>query len=358
MTMHTIAEIAEATGLALVGNGSLRTARACPPDEAGAEDLAVAMSEKFAQKLKDSAARAAVLWEGADYAELGLEGALIAPRPRVAMATVTGFFAHGDDLVPGIHPTAIVEAGAVLGEDAWVGPFVVVGQGARIGAGARISGHVTIGGDAVIGARVRLRPGVRVGARCTLGDDVLIHENAVIGADGFSFEPPQRGSVEAARATGAVTATNDMGFLRIHSLAGVTVGDGVEIGAGTTLDRGTLTDTRVGSGTKIDNQVQIGHNVQVGQNCLLCAQVGLAGSAVLGDRVVLGGKVGVGDHLTIGSDVICAAGTLVGSDVAAKSIMMGIPAVPREDALRQLMAVRRMPRLVDQMVEVRKKLGL
>ena len=48
----------------------------------------------------------------------------------------------------------------------------------------------------------------------------------------------------------------------------------------------------------LDNQVQLGHNVQVGRSCLLCAHVGVAGSAVIGDRVVLGGKVGVADHLT------------------------------------------------------------
>ena len=330
----------------------------CPPEEAGAEDLAVAMSEKFAEGLSASAAQAAILWEGADIHAFGLKAGLIAPRPRVALAAVTDHFAHAEDLAPGRHPTALVDPEASVAGDAWIGPFTQIGPGARIGGGARIASHVTIGAGASIGAGTILRAGARVGARCTVGADVMIHENAVIGADGFSFEPPQRGSVEAARETGAVSATNQQGFLRIHSLAAVTVGDRCEIGACTTLDRGTLADTRIGSGTKIDNQVQIGHNVQIGENCLLCAQVGIAGSAKVGDRVVLGGKVGVGDHLEIGSDVICAAGTLVAGNIPPRSVMMGAPAIPRDKMMRQIMALRRLPRLMDQLGDMRKKLGL
>lgn len=358
MTTHTIAEIAEATGLAMVGDGSVVVRGTCPPGDASADDLAVAMSAEFAEQLGASAAVAAVLAEGMDFEALGLKAAILAPRPRVAMAVLTGVFADGEDLAPGVHPNAVIDASARIGDDVWIGPFAVIGARADIGAGARVGAHATVGADATVGARTVLRAGVRIGARCRVGTQVLIHENAVIGADGFSFEPPQRGSVEAARQTGAVTASNTMGFLRIHSLAAVTVGDNVEIGACTTLDRGTLSDTSIGSGTKIDNQVQIGHNVQVGENCLLCAQVGVAGSAVIGDRVVLGGKVGVGDHLKIGSDAICAAGTLCGTDIPEKSVMMGIPAVPRDQALKQFLAIRRLPRLVEQVQDIRKRLGL
>ena len=114
----------------------------------------------------------------------------------------------------------------------------------------------------------------------------------------------------------------------------------------------------MGAGTKIDNQVQIGHNVQIGENCLICAQVGLAGSVEIGDRVVLGGKVGVGDHLKVGSDVICAAATMVAGNVPARSVMMGTPAAPRDKMMAQVLALRRLPRLMDQVSEIRKTLGL
>lgn len=352
-------QIAEATGLELVGDGDLRVDRPMSPQNAGTDDLALAMSETYSDALKSTAARAAVLWSTAELSDFGLKAALLAPRPRVAMAHLTGAFAPELDVDRGIHPSAIVADSADVGDDAWIGPFVVIGEQARIGRGARIAAHVTIGSDAKIGSDAIIESGARVGARSVLGDRCRIHANAVIGADGFSFEPPERGNVEAAKQTGSVeTAAQTSGFLRIHSLAGVLLGDDVEIGAATTIDRGTIEPTRIGSGTKIDNQVQVGHNVQIGQTCLICAQVGIAGSTRIGDRVVLGGKTGVGDHVKIGSDVVCAASTMVASNVPHRSVMMGIPAVQRKVATQQIMAMRRLPRALEQIAEMRKKLGL
>jgi UDP-3-O-[3-hydroxymyristoyl] glucosamine N-acyltransferase len=181
---------------------------------------------------------------------------------------------------------------------------------------------------------------VRIGAR------LIAHQNAVIGADGFSFVTAEKSSVESAKETGAVAGVRNEVWLRIHSLGAVTLGDDVEIGAGATIDRGTLQDTVIGSGTKIDNQVQIGHNVTIGASCLLCAQVGVAGSARIGDRVVLGGKVGVADHVAIGSDCVIAASSGVASNVPPRSVMMGTPAIARDEYMKMMMAARRLPRFM------------
>ncbi len=317
------------------------------------------MSAGYAEALAASEASAAVVWADADWQAMGLAGALLAPRPRVALARITGAFAHPPDPASGVHPTVVIGSSAKIGDGAAISPFAVIGEGVRIGADASIGAHVSIGADARIGARALLHDGVRIGARCRVGDDFIAQPNAVIGADGFSFEPPERGNVEAVRATGAVAGGQGHArFLRIHSLAAVEIGDDVEIGAGTTIDRGTIAPTRIGDGTKIDNQVQIGHNVRIGETCLLCAHVGIAGSAKIGDRVVLGGKTGVGDQLTIGSDVVCAASTMVASNVRPRSVMMGIPATSRGQATEQVMALRRLPRLQRQVAEIRKKLGL
>ena len=356
---HTLEDIARATGLELTGDGGIAVTGPVPPAQAGPDDLAIAMSPDYGSDLQGSECRAAVVWADADINELGLQGALIAPRPRVALAHLTAHFAHPDDTTPGIHPSAIIAPDAQIGADAAVGPFAVIGGRAQIGAGARIGSHVSIGSDAVIGARMQARDGSRIGARCVIGDDLFVHSNAVIGADGFSFEPPQRGAVEAAKQDGDISsAVQTAKFLRIHSLAAVEIGDDVEIGACATIDRGTLAPTRIGSGTKIDNQVQIGHNVQIGQTCLICAHVGIAGSARIGDRVVLAGKVGIGDHIKIGSDVVCAAGTMVASNIRSGSVMMGVPATTRERAIAEVMAIKRLPRVLDQVAEIRKKLGL
>ena len=91
---------------------------------------------------------------------------------------------------------------------------------------------------------------------------------------------------------------------RIHSLAGVTIGNDVEIGANTCIDRGTVKPTSLGDGVKADNLSQIGHNVQIGNNTLICAQVGIAGSAIIGNNVVLGGQSGISDNIFVGDNVI------------------------------------------------------
>lgn len=353
---HTVEAIARATGLALLGDGAVVVRRPAEPATAAEDELALAMTPSYAEALRGSRARAAVVWEGADWQELGLAAALVAPRPRVALAGITAEFSHPIDVAPGVHPTAHVEPGAEIGEGAAIGPFAVLGAGARIGPCAVIGPHASIGAGAVLGPEALLHAGVRIGARCTIGARFIAQPNAVVGADGFSFEPAGRGVREAAAAPGGDAAA--AGWLRIHSLAGVEIGDDVEIGAGACIDRGTIAPTRIGAGTKIDNLVQLGHNVQVGRDCLLCAHVGIAGSTVLGDRVVLGGKVGVPDHVRIGSDVMIAAGSLVSGNLPGGQVYMGIPAIPRAEAMRQFGSVRRLPRLADQVAEIRRKLGL
>jgi len=356
---RTLAEIAEATGLTLVGDGALTIERLAAPERAGPADLAVALDRKYGDALAAAPCRAAVIWEGADLAAFGLAGALIGIRPRAALAHLTSAFQAGPEVPEGVHPSAVVDPTADIGPGAAIGPLAVVGPGARIGARVQIHAHVTIGAGAEIGADCLLHPGVRVGAGCRLGTQVIVHANAVIGSDGFSFEPPERGAVDAAKETGTTDgAAKTVRFLRIHSLAGVEIGDDVEIGAGTAIDRGTLAATQIGRGTKIDNLVQIGHNARIGETCLICGLTGIAGSVRIGDRVVLGGKCGVGDHLQIGSDSVFAAGSLVATNVPAGSVMMGVPAQPRAQTAAQVMALKRLPRMLDDLAKIRKKLGL
>lgn len=360
MSSHKIEAIARATGMTLLGNGSLTVRGAAEPESANADELALAMNPSYADALRRSRARAAVVWGEIDLQEFGLEAALVASRPRIALAGITATFQHPSDIAPGIHPSAIIEQGAEIGEGAAIGAFAVVGAGARLGPGAIIGAHATIGSEAVIGEQALLHAGARIGARCEIGARFIAQPNAVIGADGFSFEPFNTASSarSADREAASDSVSDTRKWLRIHSLAGVQIGDDVEIGAGACVDRGTIAPTRIGSGTKIDNLVQIGHNVQVGRDCLLCAQVGVAGSTVIGDRAVVGGKVGIPDHVTIGADVVIAAGSLVAGNLEGKAIYMGIPAVPRMQALRQMNMVRRLPELATEIARIREKLGL
>lgn len=356
---HSISDIAKATGLNAEGDLTLKVARPAEPAEARAGDLALAMDAKYAGALQESAAQAAILWAGADWRALGLKAALFAPRARVALAEIGELFAYPLDLDPGIHPTALVHESAVLGADCWIGAYCVIGPGAQIGPGARIMSHCSIGADAVLGEGAILYSGVRIGARVRAGNRLIVQMNSVIGGEGFSYVTPDRGSVESAKETGAVAAdARNLSLRRIASLGTVVLGDDVEIGACATIDRGTVANTQIGNGTKIDNQVMLGHNVVVGETCMLCAQVGLAGSVRVGDRVVLGGQVGCADHIEIGSDVVAAGGSLIGSRIAPGSVVIGVPAMPRERFIEQLKFVRRLPRLARQLDAASKKLGL
>ncbi len=354
---HSIAEIARLTGLEAEGDLALEILRPAEPALASEGDLAMAMSPKYAEALSQGAARAAVLWPGADWQALGLSAALFAPRARVALAGVNALYAPQPDIAPGIHPAAVVDPAARLGEGVDIGPFAVIGAGAEIGAGSRIASHVSIGRDVRLGDGALVLEGARIAHGVRIGARAMIHPNVVIGADGFSFSTPEPGAAEAARGR-AAEAHETVAFRRIASLGTVEIGDDVEIGAGACIDRATLSATRIGSGTKIDNLVQIGHNCQIGTLCLICGHVGLAGSVQVGDRVVLGGKVGVSDNLKIGADSVVAGGSLVGANIPPKSVMLGVPAVPREEAYRQIMALKRLPRVMDEVRALKARFGL
>ena len=198
----------------------------------------------------------------------------------------------------GIHPSAIIDDSAVIGAGAAIGPFTVIGRDVVIGANARIASHVSIAGGAQIGSDALILEQVHIGARVVIGARFICQPGARIGADGFSFVTPERSMVEEARASlGKNVEIHEQSWVRIHSLGTVEIGDDVEVGANSCIDRGTVRATKIGAGSKLDNLVHVAHNVQVGRDCLLCAQVGIAGSTSIGDRVVLAGQVGVSDNI-------------------------------------------------------------
>jgi UDP-3-O-[3-hydroxymyristoyl] glucosamine N-acyltransferase len=353
-----MAELAEALGLALWGDGAVRVARAAAPHEAGPDAIALAGTPVYADALAQGAARAALLWEGADPADYGLDSALIAPRPRHALAGLSAALDQGPDIADGRHPSAQIDPSADIGPGAAIGPFAVIGPDAAIGPGARIGPHVVIGAEVRIGGGSLLHARVTIGARCTIGDRFVAQPGAVVGGDGFSFVTAEPSAAEEVRRTlGEAGGARQQAYARIHSLAAVTIGDDVEIGANSCIDRGTLSDTRLGDGTKIDNLVQVGHNVIVGRHCLLCGQVGVAGSTRIGDRVVLGGQAGVTDHLVIGDDVIAGAGTLLRTNQPAGRVMLGNPAMPMALSVEAYKGLRRLPRLFRDVAALRKHLS-
>ena len=352
---HTVKEIAEALGATLFGDGEIVITGASEPSTAGETDLALAMDQRYAEGLSEGAARAAILWDGADWQGLGLEAALVVPRPRYAMSGLTTLMDPGPEIAPGIHPTAFVDPTASLGAGAAIGPFVMIGPRARIGTNARIANHASVAEDAVLGNDALIHAGVRIGARVQIGDRFICQPGAVIGADGFSFVTPEKSRVEDARASlGTDTQAINASWTRIHSLGAVAIGDDVEIGANSTIDRGTIRDTRIGNRTKLDNLVHIGHNVEVGEDTLLCGQVGIAGSTRIGNRVVMGGQCGVSDNIFVGDDVVAGGATKMMSKVPAGRVMLGYPAMKMDQYLEASRNWRRLPRLMEEVRAMQK----
>ncbi len=342
----TIQELARAIGAEAEGDVGLHITGAAEPSDAGPTDIALAMSPKYAEMLGKGRARAAMLWPGADWRALGLEAAIFAPRPRMAMVGITAMMDRGQWVEPGIHPSAVIDPSATIEADCAIGPLAVIGARAAIGAGSVIGPHCTIGMDAVIGERALLREMVSVGARVRIGNRFIAQPGARIGADGFSFVTPEISGVEKVRKTmGDQGELRAQSWLRIHSIGAVEIGDDVEVGANSTIDNGTIRNTVIGDGCKLDNLVHVGHNVRTGRDCLFCGQSGISGSVEIGNNVVLGGQVGVVDNIFIGDGVIAAGGTKILSNVPKGRVIMGYPAVKMESHTEIYKTQRRLPRL-------------
>ncbi|MBD9528196.1 UDP-3-O-(3-hydroxymyristoyl)glucosamine N-acyltransferase [Paracoccus sp. PAR01] len=348
----TIAELARALDARFWGDGSLAVRGAAEAGLADEGQISLATAPAYAEKLAPGSM--AIIAEDMDPEALGLSAAILVRRPRVAMASLTRAFDQGPDFPPGIHPTAVIDPSAEIGEGASIGPFVVIGARVRLGAGAKIGSHVSIGRDTVIGDQALFHPGVRIAHEVVIGDRVILHPGVSIGADGFSFVTPEKSGVEQIRETlGERGDIREQHWTRIHSLGGVEIGDDVEIGANSTIDRGTMRATRIGRGTKIDNLVQVGHNCVVGEDTMLCGLVGIAGSTRIGNRVVLGGQVGVSDNIFVGDDVIAGGATKIFTNAPAGRVLLGSPAVKMETHVEAQKNIRRLPRLYAQVAELR-----
>ena len=226
---------------------------------------------------------------------------------------------------PGIHPTAIVELDAHIGEGVTIREFCHIGHHAHIGNGVVLYPHVVIGDGAQIGDNSVLYPSVVINHHVNIGQRVRIHSGSVLGGDGFGY-------------------VMDGGKHRkVPQVGTVIIEDDVEIGANVCIDRATMGATRVGAGTKIDNLVQVAHNVQIGRNCILCGQVGLSGSVIIEDDAVLAGQAGLRDHVKIGKGATIGAQGGIMHDVKAGDFVTGSPGVPHKEFLRMEAAARKLP---------------
>lgn len=352
---YRVDEIAKTLGLTVEGDGSITVEGVAEPQTAGPHDMAMASTPKYAAALAEGRARVAFLWAGADWRAMGLEAAILPPRPRFSMSALTAMMDPGQGYEEAIHPSAVIDPQAQLGEGVRVGPLAVIAAGARIGAGSVIGPQVYVGRDVTIGEAALLHAGVRIMARVRIGARFVAQPGATIGGDGFSFVTPEPSGVEKARASLGQEGTDSaQSWARIASLGAVSIGDDVEVGANSCIDRGTVRDTIIGDGCKFDNLATVGHNVIMGRDCLACGQVGIAGSSRIGDNVVMAGQVGISDNLSIGDRAILGGATVALSNVPAGRVMLGYPAMKMDAHVEAYKGLRRLPRLFQEVAELKK----
>jgi len=333
----SVAEVAAACGGRVVGDGDRRLTGVRALEGAGADALSFvneerALARAFASAAGALLARSAAALPGRTVIEIS--------DPQVALIKVLRLFHPVRAPRPGIHPTAVVEAGAFVDPSSEIGPYAVVGDLSRIEAGAIVGAHAVVGSRCRVGAGSWLHPHVVLYDDVALGDRVEVHSGAVLGADGFGY------------------ATADKGLVKIPQVGVVTIGDDVEIGANACVDRAALEATSVGAGTKIDNLVQIGHNVTIGRHDVICAQSGIAGSAVLRDGVVLGGQVGVAGHITIGNGVKVQAQSGIARDVPDGESLHGSPAIGYRAYQKSWIEFSRLPETARLVRRLAEKAGL
>ena len=174
-----------------------------------------------------------------------------------------------------IHPTAIVDAKARLGEDVAVGPYSIVEADVVVGDGTVIGAHCVLTGKTVLGKRNRIFTGAVIGSE---PQDVKYH--------------------------GEVTSLE--------------IGDDNVIREYATLNPGTGegTKTIIGNDNWIMIQAHVGHNCVIGHHTKLANGVMLGGHAVIEDYATVGGGTPVHQFVRIGKHAMIGGGFRVVQDVA------------------------------------------
>jgi UDP-N-acetylglucosamine acyltransferase len=188
-----------------------------------------------------------------------------------------------------VHPTAIVDARAILGDDVEVGPYCLVGP------------------NVVIGARTRLISHVQITGKTSLGEDNLLYPFAVIGAE------PQDVSYRGTETRVVIGSRNTF---REH----------------VTVHRATEKEIGV---TSIDDDsyfmvgCHVAHDCVIGSNVWLANQTALSGHVQIEDHAAISGMVGVHHFCTVGAYSFVGGCSKIVTDVPPFMLVDGNPSEVR-----------------------------
>ncbi|MBY5990667.1 UDP-3-O-(3-hydroxymyristoyl)glucosamine N-acyltransferase [Ferrimonas balearica] len=305
MSKMTLAQLASALEARLQGNGDTLIEGVATLESANDTQIAFLANSKYRSQLDSTAAGAVILSE-AD-AEHFTGNALILANPYLGYAQVAQLLDTTPASAEGIHPSAVIDATAELGDGVSVGANAVIEPGAVIGDQVQIGAGCVIGRGAQIGAGTKLWANVTLYHEVIIGRDCLLHSGVVVGSDGFGY-------------------ANEKGqWVKIPQLGSVRVADGVEIGANTCIDRGALDDTLIEEGVILDNLVQIAHNDVIGAHTAIAGATVLAGSTKIGKYCIIGGNSAIAGHLTIADGTHISGMTGVTGNIKEKGLYASPP---------------------------------
>ena len=183
-----------------------------------------------------------------------------------------------------IHPTALVDASASIGDDVEIGPWAIVGPNCKLGNGA------------ILAARSTLEQNVRLGERVHVGI------GAVLGGD------PQ-----------------DLKYRGEETW--VEIGDGSVVREYATINRGTAHSitTRVGRDCFLMSYVHLAHDCHLGDNVIISNGTQLAGHVTVEDRVTISGLCAIHQFARIGRNAFIGGCSRVSQDVPPYVRAVGNP---------------------------------
>jgi UDP-3-O-[3-hydroxymyristoyl] glucosamine N-acyltransferase len=332
-----LGELANRLGAQLRGDAELEITGVKGIEEAGPTEITFVANPRYAGLAR--ATRAAAVLVEPEFQEIAA-ATLRLKNPYLAFSRALALFYQPPVYSPGIHPTAVIDPTAEIGEGAHIGAYVVVGPGVRLGAHATLLSHVALYSGVQAGSHLFAHAHAVVRENCILGDHVTLENGAIVGADGFGFAKNEAGQWE-----------------KIPQSGPVRLGSRVDVQANATIDRATVGVTEIGDGSKVDNLVQVGHGSKVGENTLLCAQTGLAGSSVVGNNVILAGQTGIAGHCSVGDGVILTAQSAVSHDVPPGKVISGSPGFDNRVWLRAAAIFQRLPEVLKRLDRVEKKVA-
>ena len=195
-----------------------------------------------------------------------------------------------------IHPTAIIEPGAQLGENVTVGPYSIVREHVSIGEGTAVGPHVVIEG------------------RTTIGRDNRIFQFASLGA--ISQDKKYAGEPTELR-----------------------IGDRNTIREFTTFNIGTVQGgglTSLGDDNWMMAYTHLAHDCKVGSKTIFANNAQIAGHVEVGDWVILGAYTAVHQFVKLGAHAMTGMGTILTQDVPPYAMVSGHPAAARSFNLEGL----------------------